>query len=76
MIGLMPLVSKVIIFGIDLFVRNRAKREALKANFQAFVDKFDKETKESGNLHRDYEEMRHGAVERISKNKRNEGGLD
>ena len=58
MIGLMPLLSKLVIFGLDLFVRNRAKREQMRADFDKFVKKFDKDSKESGNLHQIYKNIR------------------
>jgi hypothetical protein len=74
--GLIPLVSKVVIFGINLFIRNRVKREAMKANFDAFVKKFDGDSKESGKLHRDYEELRRDSVEGIPKDKSEGRKLD
>lgn len=64
-----PLVSKVVGFGLDLFIRNRAQREQLKANFDAFVRKFDTDSRESGNMHKEYGDMKRDSLERVPKDK-------
>jgi hypothetical protein len=73
MIGL---ISKVVIFGIDLFVRNRARSDSLKANFEAFLKKFDRDSQKAGNLHNDYEDLKHDSMARVQKDKGTREGLD
>lgn len=57
-LAIIELVSKLFGFGIDLFVRHREKREALKKNFDEFLKRSNKDSEESAKLHRDYEKLK------------------
>lgn len=67
MIGsLIPLISKIVIFGIDTFVKNQIKREKLKREFEGFVAKYDQDMKQNAAMHKKYKEMR----KRFERNKK------
>lgn len=52
------LVEKLVIFGLDIFIKNRAKKEKLRQNFEAFFKRSSKDTEKSAQLHKEHDRMR------------------
>lgn len=51
-------------FFLDIFIRSRARREALKKNFQEFLHKSAKDSQVSADMHKSYEDMKNGPWEK------------
>ena len=58
MIPGLGLLEKLIGFGLDLFVRSRAKREAYREQFERFFRASSKDSQVSSDLHTEHQRMR------------------
>ena len=58
MMSLIPVLAKFAGFGLDLFVRNRTRNAALKENFNAFLARFNVDSKRSAELHEEYNQLK------------------
>jgi hypothetical protein len=60
MIPGLELILKLVGFGLDLFVRNREKREALRESFDKFFRASAKDSQVSSDLKNEHDNMRSG----------------
>lgn len=60
MIPGLGLIEKLVVFGLDLFVRSRAKREELRRSFDRFFRESSKDSQVSSDLKREHDNMRRG----------------
>ena len=60
MIPGLGLIEKLVVFGLDLFIRNRAKREELKRSFDRFFKESGRDSQVSSELNREHDNMRRG----------------
>lgn len=63
MIPGLGLIEKIVIFAIDLFFRNRAKKEALKKNFREFLKQSAGNSTRSAELHEEIDNVKKGPWE-------------
>jgi hypothetical protein len=49
--AIIGMVSKLVIFGINMFIRKQARRDALKKSFEAFMVQSGYDTEKSSALH-------------------------
>ncbi len=64
MIPGLGLIEKLFTFGLDLFVRNRAKRDELKRSFDRFFRASSKDSQVSSDLHSEHQRMRRESWEK------------
>ena len=57
MIPGLVLIEKLVVFGIDLFVRSRAKREELRRSFDKFFRASGEDSQVSSDLHTEHQRM-------------------
>lgn len=55
---MLGLITKVIEFGLSIFVKNQAKREALRLSYLKFINESSKDSKISTDLHDEYGNLR------------------
>lgn len=67
MIPGLGIIEKLITFGLDLFIRNRAKREELKRSFDQFFRASAKDSQVSSDLKNQYDDMRSQPWKKTSK---------
>lgn len=63
MIPGLGLIEKLVIFGINLFVKNRADKEAMKRNFREFFRKSSHDSTRAAELHEEIEKIKKGPWE-------------
>ncbi len=72
MIPGLELIEKLVGFGLDLFIRNRAKREDLRRSFERFFKESGRDSQVSSDLKREHDNMRTGPwkKKKVSKNQK------
>ena len=58
MIPALALLEKIVGFALDIFVKNQARREELRKNYERFFKASAKDSQKSAEMHEDYEKLR------------------